>query len=391
MKILQVISSFPPAYAYGGGPTAAYEISKELVKKGHDVTVYTTDAYSLNSRFKYTENPIWLDGIEVYHFKNISNKYAYVKNLSLAPEMAFALNKNIKKYDIVHLHEYRSFQSIFVYLFTKKYGIPYILQSHGSTVNIIEKQKLKKLYDCFSGRRILKSASMVVAVTKDEAKQYKLININETKIEIIPNGIDLLKYNNLPKKGVFRKKYSINNDEKIVLFLGRIHKIKGIDLLLKAFADLIKKLDNVTLVIVGPDGGFLSALKQLIRELNIGDKVLLTGPLYEKDKLMAYVDANVCVLPSRYEIFGITALESCACGTPVIVTSEYGISNKINNIAGYAIRFDKNKLVNSILKVLINEELRKKFGKGGKELVRNQFAWNMIISKFEKMYLNIIK
>ncbi|KAF5430840.1 Glycosyltransferase Family 4 [Candidatus Methanophagaceae archaeon] len=123
MRILQVISSFPPAYTYGGPVRVAYEVSKELVKRGHEVTVYTTDVYDVHSRFKYDENPVWLDGIEVYHFKNVSNELAH-RNLAAAPMMAFALNKSLKNFDVIHLHEYRSFQAILVHHYAKKIRYP---------------------------------------------------------------------------------------------------------------------------------------------------------------------------------------------------------------------------------------------------------------------------
>ena len=119
MKILQVISSFPPAYSYGGPLKVAFNISKELVKNGHDVTVYTTDVYDSKSRLQYETNPEIMEGVKVYRFRNISNALSR-KNFSCAPSMFFFLKNNIKDFDIIHLHEFRSFQAIFVYHYAKK-------------------------------------------------------------------------------------------------------------------------------------------------------------------------------------------------------------------------------------------------------------------------------
>ena len=121
MRILQVISSFPPAFAYGGPAIGAYNVSKELVKRGHEVTVYTTDVQDKNSRYKFEKNPIWLDGIEVYHFKNISNSLASNFHISCAPGMALELKKSAKKFDIIHCHEYRSFEATFAKHYSKKF------------------------------------------------------------------------------------------------------------------------------------------------------------------------------------------------------------------------------------------------------------------------------
>jgi glycosyltransferase involved in cell wall biosynthesis len=386
VKVLQIVSVFPPAYAYGGPVKVAYEISKELVKKGHGVTVYTTDAYDAHSRFKYDNNPMWMNGIEVYHFKNVSNKLAHRENLATAPRMALALNRNIKDFDIVHLHEYRSFQAILVHYYAKKHEIHYVLQAHGALPGIIEKQRLKKLYDRVWGYMILRDASEVIALTKTEAKQYKKMDVDEDKIEIVPNGINLSEYENLPEKGEFRRKYSISDDEKIILYLGRIHKIKGIDLLVKAFADLIEGLDDVRLVLVGHDDGFLSTLKRQIEDLKIGDRILFTGSLYGRDKLEAYVDADVYVLPSVYEIFGITLLEACACGTSVIVTDRCGIADFVDGKVGYVVEYDKNQLRDAIFKILSDEGLRRRFGEEGKRLVEERFNWNRIAEKVENVY-----
>ena len=102
------------------------------------------------------------------------------------------------------------------------------------------------------------------------------MGVPEEKIAIIPNGIDLSEYASLPPEGSFKKKFGIKEKEKIVLYLGRIHKIKGIDILVKAFANVIKKLDSVRLVVVGPDDGYLSELQALIKALRIEDNVLIT-------------------------------------------------------------------------------------------------------------------
>ena len=384
MKILQVINAFPPAWGTGGPARVAYEISKELVKRGHEVTVYTTDVYDTHSRLKYEKNPMNMDGIEVYHFKNLSDKLAW-KNIPIALGMASALNENIKDFDIVHAHLYRCFQSVIVHHYAKKYGVPYVLQSHGSALPFFQKQRLKKLYDWVWGYKILKDATKVIALTKTEAEQYKKMGVNEDKIEIVPNGVNLSEYENLPKRGEFKRKYKIEDDEKVILYLGRIHKIKGIDLLAKAFADLIKELDDVRLVIVGPDDGFLSTLKRQIEGLNIGDKILFTGPLYERDKLKAYVDADVYVLPSVYETFPVTVLEACACGTPVIVTDRCGIADIVEKV-GYVVEYDKDQLRDAIIKVLNDEGTGRRFREEGMKLVRGEFGWGQIVIKIEGIY-----
>ncbi|MCE7699971.1 MAG: glycosyltransferase [Methanobacterium paludis] len=385
MKILQVISSFPPAYAYGGALKIAYEVSKELVKEGHSVTVYTTDVYGYNSRLEFEENPILMDGIEVYHFKNLSNKLAHM-NFPIAPSMAFALKKNINKFDVIHVHEYRSFQAILVHHYAKKFGVSYVVQSHGSVLPFFQKQKIKKVYDHFWGYKLLQDASNVIALTETESKQCQKMGVPKNKIAIVPNGINLLEYQNLPKRGEFKKKYKIKNEDKIILYLGRINKIKGIDLLINSFLEVSKKLDNVKLVIVGPDDGFLGYLKEMLKNLKLSSKIIFTGPLYEKDKLKAYIDADIYVLPSRYETFPNTVIESCACGTPVILTDRCGISDLIKDNVGYVVPYEKNSLRDALIEILENNELRETLSKKCSNFVQVNFNLKSVVNKFEEIY-----
>jgi glycosyltransferase involved in cell wall biosynthesis len=174
---------------------------------------------------------------------------------------------------------------------------------------------------------------------------------------------------------------------RIILSLGRIHKIKGIDLLVAAFSQIRSKMGDVKLVIAGPDGGELSQIQQQIRELHIEDDVLFTGPLYDKDKLEAYIDADVFVLPSRYDSFGNTLLEAWMCALPVIVTKNCSISSFIKNSdAGTVVDFDPVQIKEKILDLLNNEEKRKKLGMNGKKLVQENFEITRIIQKFEGIY-----
>ena len=388
MKILQVVDFFKPSWEAGGIVRVCYELSKRLAEKGHEVTVYTTDGFK--SRLKVKKNqPVGFEGMEVYYFRNVSN-YLAKRNFYLPYLLPRIAKDEIQTFDIVHIHTYRSLLAISVWYYAKKYNIPYVLQVHGTVLPISQKQRLKKIFDIFFGYKILKDASKVIALTKTEAEQYKTMGLDEDTIEIVPNGIDLSEYDNLLKRGEFRKEYSIRDDEKVILYLGRIHKIKGINLLLKAFSDLVKKLDDVRLVIVGPDDGFLSTLKRQIDDLKGDDKIILTGPLYERDKLEAYADADVYVMPSVYETFPNTVLEAMACGTPVIITDRCGIADIVEKV-GYVVKYDKDQLRDAIFKVLSDKGLRGIFSEEGKRLVGEEFGWDKVVRKVEAIYEKYIK
>ena len=129
------------------------------------------------------------------------------------------------------------------------------------------------------------------------------------KVAYLPNVIALSSYRDLPGRGQFRAKLGIDDQAKIVLFLGRIHQIKNLETLLAAFGKVEQAVDcPAKLVIAGPDGGHLHAIKSLASQLEV-ENVVFPGPLYEREKLEAYVDADVFLLASYYESFGIVVLK----------------------------------------------------------------------------------
>ena len=387
MKILLVSPTFPPR-RFGGMTIASYNLGKSLVELGHGVTVYTTDVNDTHSRIRDAEGVKSMEGMHVRYFKNLINLLA-ARRLYLPKRLVTVTKTELKNFDVIHLNEFRSLLSIIVHHYAKKYSIPYVLQAHGSVGTYFQKGVLKRVFDRIWGCRILKDASKVIALTPIEAEQYKSMGISEHKIEIVPNGIDLSKFDNLPERGEFRRKYGLASEQRIILYLGRIHKIKGLDLLVKAFADLSKPLNDIKLVIVGPDDGYLPPLKQLIADLGISDKVLFTRPLYGQEKLKAYVDADVYVLPSVYETFPIAVLESWACGTPVVVTDRCGIADVIDGQAGLVVPYDKEQLQHTLLRMLDDDKMRLRFGEKGKLLVHEKFSLEKIAEQVEGVYRGV--
>lgn len=390
MKILQVIPYFFLSWAGGSPVELIYNLSKSLLDRGHQVTIYTTDALNEKRKLGYRTRILNMDGVKVCEFKSLSGKLGRRYPFHISPAMIPMMARQTATFDIIHLHEYRTFQNIVAHQYAQKRDVPYVLQAHGSLPRIMAKQKLKQVYDNLWGSRLLNDASRVIACNSMEAEQYKGMGVSEDKIEIIPYGIDLSVFDNLPKRGEFRRKYDLGSAQRIILYLGRIHKIKGLDLLAKAFTDLPKALSNIKLVIVGPDDGYLPALKKLITGLGISDKVLFTGPLYGQEKLEAYVDADVYVLPSVYEIFSVTLLEAFACGTPVIATDRCGIADVINGQAGLVVPYDKEQLQQALLHMLSDDKMRREFGEKGKLLVREKFNWEKIAEQVERVYEDIL-
>ncbi len=376
MKILQATAYFSPVM--GGSAEVPYQLSSALIKRGHQVNVYTSD-YKLDNTY--------INLLPAGTVRSFHTLFTAI-NFYITPGLMRAGKKEIRQYDIVHLHNYRTFQNIVIHHYAKKLGIPYIVQPHGSAGTFFMKGFLKKVFDITWGKRILNDASILLAVSSMEAEQLSEMGIEKSRINILPNGMDVSAFENLPRKGLFREKYSLKSDDRIVLFLGRIHKIKGISLLVQAFAELSAELGNINLVIAGPDDGDLPNITRLVKKMGIIDKVIFTGPLYGQEKLSAYIDADVFVLPSMYEIFSVTILESLLCGTPVIIVDQCGIAGDIDGKGGISIPRDKGSLKKAMYRMLTDHNLRKSLGARGKKLVQQRFNWTAIIDNLEKIYNN---
>ncbi len=390
MKILVGVDYYKPFWGSGGIARVCYEISTRLAKMGHDITVFSNGERSNFQLETELNRPIPVDGVTVYYFRN-AFKFLVVKtnidSLYLLPVVA---RKKLKEFDIVHIHTFRSVLAVPIWYYAKKYNVPYVLQAHGSVRDHSQKRFIKKIFDIMWGQRILKDASRVIAFTPMEAEEYKAKGVSKDRIEVVPGGIDASEFENLPPKGSFRKEYNLTDDCKIILYLGRIQRIKGLDLLVKAFAQLEGKLDNVKLVMVGPDEGYLPTLKRLINDLGIEEKVLFTSFLTGEKKIAAYVDADIYVLPSIYECFPTTVMEACACGTPVIVTDTCHIAPLIKDGVGMVVPYDKDQLSNALCDILNDDEMRTKFAERGRTLIREQLNLQSYASRVEAVYKKVL-
>ncbi len=393
MRILQVTPYFYPAWTFGGPVKAVYELSKELVKKGHDVTVYTTDVCDRTSRLDVKSNgPLQVDGIRTYYFRNINKALAYDYKLFLSPSLVSVIRKEISGFDIIHLHEYYTFQNIVTHCYAKKYHIPYVLSVHGSLCPTARKQKApyKQVFTYFLGRYILRDVSIAIVLTKEEKKQLLLMGLEPDKVRVIPNGVNLLEFADPPKKGTFREKYFIGSDERIILFLGRITREKGLDLLVSAFSKLVEQLRGLRLVIAGPsDLDYLASLKKLIVSKKIEDKVLFTGFLVGKEKLSVYVDADVFVLSSHFEGLSFTVLEACAGGVPVVITDCCNIPEVADYKAGFIVGGNEEEIQNAISRILDDEELKRKLGSNARRMVREKFTLSKVVEQLEELYREV--
>jgi len=395
MRILHVTYIFPPKAIVADGITrVVYNQTKALAKMGHDVTVYTSNALDLHSkgRIKINKFPDNIEGVKVRYFPYLL-RYG---TIFFTPSMFHSIRDDIKRFDVIHIHDARSIQCAIATYYAGLFNIPIVFQPHGSFISPLPSGRLRRLLRLFADKlyaeKVIEKISKIVTLSRMEADQYRRMGVPEEKIAIIPNGIDLSEYAKLPPKGCFKKKFGIPEDRKIILYLGRIHRTKGIDFLVRAYAHLINEMNyrDAVLVIAGPDDGYLEEAKLLSTSLGVADSVLFTGFISREDKLGALVDADVFVTPSFYG-FPMTFLEACAVGTPIITTSLGDRLEWIDGKVGYVTQPTLQDLAEAIYKIISDEELREKISRNCIKTVKSNFSIEKVVEKLEKVYEEVVE
>ncbi|HLC11527.1 MAG TPA: glycosyltransferase [Candidatus Bathyarchaeia archaeon] len=386
MRILHVTPTFPPKL-WGGMTSVSFNLAKALAKRGHAVTVFTTDFREKKARRVSGGSLDGLDGLSVQYFMNLSNRLAN-ERLYVPIRMASALKANLPSFDIVHLHDFRSFLSLAVHHYASEYGVPYVLQAHGSVDTFFDKGPVKRMFDRVWGHDIVLEACKLIATAPLEAAQYESMGATQDRIAVIPNGIDTSEFSRLPQRNEFRRKLGIPDEWKVILFVGRIHRTKGLDLLIDAFGRLPGGLDRVGLVIAGPDDGYLSTVRKMVEHRGLSTNVWLVAGVYGREKLAAYASADLFVLPSRYEIFGLVAIEAITCGVTTVVTDACGVAPLfLTQGLGYVARHDSaDDLARILSQALRNLEEGKLKSERRRRYVLENLSWDRIVASVERVY-----
>ena len=389
MRIAFVIPYFYPALQYGGQPKSCYDLARALVHRGHAVTVLTTDSAGSTRLPLNAVAPTDLHGIKVFYYPNLSNHLAFRQRMFLPFGLFREMRARLEANDVVHIHELRSTLTVSAFRAARRLKLPYVLSPHGG-LRHLGKPVAKRLFDAIYGQAILDNASLIFAVSPQEEKEAVAFKIEPSRVRLIPNAIFPEDYALLPKPGTFRNRWSIRK-KNVVLFIGRLHWIKGADLLVHAFSSLLDSAPDTHLVVAGPDDGQLRELQQLTETLNLRNRISFPGYLDHDSKLAALVDADVVVIPSRSEIFAILALEALMCGTPVLLSSACGLSpmpprelgvQQFQSGDGYDLKAQLLELLSAGRLRLSVQEMR--------DFVSTEFSPSRIAQKAESAYMELI-
>ena len=394
MNILHIVPSYYPAFEFGGPTQSVHLLNVALMKKSIAVKVLTTNIGLEN--IEHIETGKWLDinGVQVKYFPFYVKQIG--KSFTFSPGLFFALFHEVKKCDLVHITGVWNFPIISASLVSNINSKPYIISPRGMLYKetfMMGNKYMKRIYYDFLIKYYLNRASAIHFTSEDErSSTLSYLKLNRPAL-VIPNGIDLTSYKTLPNKSLFKNKYNILSNQKYILFLGRISKKKGLDILITAFEDLVKVDSDLLLVIAGPDTeDYKKELDYLLEIRGLTNKVLFTGLLSGGDKHSAIVDSEMLVLPSYSENFGMVVIEAMACGTPVVISNKVGIAKEVQEYnAGIVTEISASDLAGNIRKLLSNPGLRDTLARNGKRMVTENYDIDKVVQKMINGYNSIIK
>jgi len=367
MKIVILVSMYPPVHI-GGAEIVAQNIAKHLSLRGHDVFVVTSQdrGFPLQQR----EEEFLVNRIYYPKIKYIGTMIFWIKCLFL-----------IKKInpDIVYCKTIQ--MGVPGFLFKKFYKKPYIVWCQGD--DIYFPWPFKK----YISRIVLNLADAVVAQTNNMKQELHKNYIKN--IFVLPNGIDLEKFHGFSKWAV-REEFKIPLDEKIIIFVGGLKSIKGVAYLIEAFKTISQTFPKARLLLVG-DGQERHNLEELVKKHSLQEKVHFLGQI-ENANIPKYMSlADIFVLPSLFEMFGVVNLEAMASGLPIVATRVYGVPEVVEDGQNGFLVDSKSpeQLAEKMLLLFENDQLREEISENNKEKAK-KYSWEHIIEKLEKIYSEVI-
>jgi glycosyltransferase involved in cell wall biosynthesis len=383
MKVLHVIPSVSPK---DGGPSFAMPlIARGLEASGVQVDVATTE--------ETRERRINQSEVSVYYFRRQSEFYKVSLPLSRW------LSKHIRDYDLVHIHALFSYSSYTAARLATKNGVPYIVRPLG-VLNRWGMQNrrrlLKRLSFRFIEQHIVRNAASIHYTSQQERLEAEEAGVRNESV-VIPLGVELSRFRELPGPEPFYEKFPQARGRDIILFLSRLDPKKGLDLLLRAFAEVHRQHERrpstqdgcpPLLVIAGEgDDQFVNGLRRLAGELGIANAILWTGFLGGDDKWSAMAAASLFVLPSYSENFGIALAEAMAAGLPCVVSDQVGIAVDAKEYeAGLVVPCEVGAVFSAMQLLVHDPDLRNRLGANALRLVKDRFSLEAMSNSLVKLY-----
>ncbi len=298
------------------------------------------------------------------------------------------VNEILKWADVVHIMNHWTIINIWIYLLVRIMNKPYVICPAGSLTVFGRSKLLKKIYHFLIGRQLIKNASAGIVISKDEITALKKDGLKDEQIFHMPNGVNESEFE-YTESTLVRDHTGIR-EHPYILFVGRLNKIKGPDVLLDAFL-LTKDCIPHHLVFAGTDDGMQMQLNEFIIENNIQDRVHFIGHIEGDLKSSAYHTADLLVVPSRHEAMSIVALEAAISSTPVLLSDQCGFSELVEAGGAFETSPTALEISNGLLNVLNTPEKIKEMGIKGREYVRERFTWQHTAEQHLALFSTLVE
>lgn len=381
MRILHVAASLS---SRRGGPSSMIAgLTGALARQGAEVSVF---AVSDN------EAPVPMDSsikLRLFNKNGLSSIWPYFSR-----DMAEALRAEVKDFDVIHIHELWHYPHYAASRAALRYAKPYLVTVHGMLDPwcLNHKAFKKMIFSALLEKRILSQSAGLHAVAEKEVDHIRCF-VDHRNIFYIPNAIEPSGFRFTPDTlRVFSAQYPELDEKKVVLFLGRLHPIKGLDLLARAFAGMALDRQDVHLLIVGPDSdGYKGRFMEMLKSAGVLVKTTFTGILEGEAKLSALARADIFVLPSYSEGFSMSILEAMFCRLPVVITRGCNFPEVESSGAGLVVASDDLAIGKAVGDLIDNPALRQSMGERGYKLVLDKFTWDKIASQMLKRYCSVLR
>jgi glycosyltransferase involved in cell wall biosynthesis len=388
VRILYVVPAYKPAYRFGGPVVTTSALAEGLVKQGHHVTVLSTNSNLDEDLDVPLGCPIDVEGVEVHYFARtepVRRWLPFVSYLSrsvgvlYSAPMREALQRLAPAADLVHAHLPFVYPTYAAAQAARRHHKPLFYHQHG----VLDPDHLrfrglkKRLYIAAVERRILRSATTLLALTTDEVESYRALGVT-TPCRVVPNGVHTERHRT-EMHGTSALVRGIPADAQVVLFLGRVHPTKGADKLLDGFLRIRDRFPRAMLVMAGPDEwGLAQRFRTQVSQAGANDRVLFPGMVTGEDKMELLARADIFCLPSGAEGFPIAALEALASATPVILSPACHFPEVEQAGAGRIVEPTPTSLAEALTDFLSRPNDLRPMGVRGRVLVERDYSWDRI-------------
>ena len=297
-------------------------------------------------------------------------------------------------FDLVHVHEPWHYPGFVAFRAARKYAVPYILTPHGALNAwcLQHKAMKKRIYTRLIQNHILKSADALHALLREE--QARIVELGyKTPVFVAPNGIDAAPFEDTSNTSDFLAKHPDLSGKRVILFLGRLHPIKGLDVLVRSYIKILRTFKDTVLLVVGPDEcGTQKQMEATLKTASALDSTVFTGMLTGGDKLAALACADLLVLPSYSEALSHVILEGWAAGLPVVVSRRCGLAADVSEHGvGLVVETnDDRDLTQAIRTLLLDGKLRVRMGDAGRKLVKEKYTWPAVAASMAYLYRTLV-